>query len=255
MVLANTVSLGLSITFNNFDRNYGSILQFSRRLSTQLIDFFVFGSISLAYLFSKENSEYIRSINNLKVSEAQARINQLQKQLNPHFLFNNLNTLDQLIWEDQHKASEYLTEFAEVYRYTLHNTDKQLISLQEELVFAKSYFDLLEHKYENSYKLRIDDSVKYLAALVPPFCLQLLVENAVLHNIGTPSRIVTINISAADHITVENNKIAGKRTFSGNGKGLKNLSSQFELLSERQIKKEETENYFIVKLPIIKEHS
>ncbi len=251
LLLVTIFGLVISIIFDNFSRNYHSSYQITYRVFKQIIDFTIFGSFSIAYIYSKENTIYKKRLDAYEISNAKSKIQQLKAQLDPHFLFNNLNILDQLIEEDKEQASAFLGQFSELYRYILKNSNKELIPIQEELVFASTYFKLMEKKYQGYYQLHIEESIKNANTIVPPFCLQVLIENAIVHNLGTAEKPVIITISFSDGIEISNNKIALHRKKTGNGIALKNLSEQFLLLSNKALIITDTPGIFSVRLPLI----
>lgn len=254
LLFQNIFGVLISLVFDNFSRNFNSSYQITYKVFNQAIDFILFGGLSLTYLYAKENRNYRKRLNDFEVSDSKSKIEQLQSQLNPHFLFNNLNVLDQLIEEDQEKASDFLGKFSEVYRYALRSSDKQLIPIQEELRFVQNYFELMEEKYKGYYQLIIRDSIKTSNTMVPPFCLQVLVENAIVHNLGTTETPVIITITLENKIIATNNKVKLYRKKKSNGVALKNLSKQFQLLTNKAIDIQETEEAFSVSLPLIKMH-
>src|SRR5690606_35464442 len=107
---------------------------------------------------------------------AELKIQQLKAQLNPHFVFNSLNTLDELISDDPHQASDYLHHFADLYRISLKNADQQLIGLADELAFSEHYFSLMQVRFGNGYRLDITKPTVTSTAKIPPFTLQVLLE-------------------------------------------------------------------------------
>ncbi|MDY8137469.1 sensor histidine kinase [Aquimarina sp. 2201CG5-10] len=252
LLLKNIFGVLISVVFDTFSRNFSSSYQITYRIFNQIIDFIIFGGFSLAYLYSKESTSYKKRLISYELNNSKSKIQQLKAQLNPHFLFNNLNILDQLIEENQEKASAFLGQFSELYRYVLGNANKELITIQEEIVFAQNYFDLMEKKYQGYYQLVIDDAIKATNTIVPPFCLQVLVENAIVHNLGTLKKPVIINISVKNGIKVTNNKITPTSKKKGNGIALKNLSEQFQLLTNSSVIINETKDVFSVTLPFIK---
>ncbi|CAL2080380.1 Histidine kinase [Tenacibaculum sp. 190524A02b] len=252
MLYQNISGILISYAFNNLERNYGSSYLIISNNVGRALNFLMFGGLSLAYLYFQDTKNYKKQISEFQISNAKSKIQQLQNQLNPHFLFNNLNILDQLIFEDSVKASTFLSRFSEVYRFSLANSSKELILLQEELSFTENYFKLMEEKYQDYYQLVIDDQVKKKHVIVPPFCLQVLVENVIMHNLGTQSNPVTIRISFDNGIVISNNKIALNRKKKGNGVALKNLNEQFLLMSQQPIEILETSETFTVHLPLIK---
>lgn len=252
MLYQNILGLLISYAFNNIEKNYGSSYLIINNNINEALDFIMFGGFSLAYLYFQDGKSYKKQLSELQISDAKSKIQQLQNQLNPHFLFNNLNILDQLIFEDAMKASSFLSRFSEVYRFSLVNATKELIPIQEELLFTETYFKLMDEKYQGYYQLHIDDTIRKLTTIVPPFCLQILIENAILHNLGTKEKPVAIHMSYKDGIQISNNKIALNRKKKGNGVALKNLNEQFLLLSEQNIVVFETSDTFTVTLPLIK---
>ncbi|NER15104.1 histidine kinase [Leptobacterium flavescens] len=252
MLIANVFGVLVSIAFNNFSRNYSSSYQVTYRLFSQIIDFMIFGGFSLAYLYSRENRNYRKRLSAYEISNSKSKIQQLKAQLNPHFLFNNLNILDQLIEEDRHKASDFLGRFSELYRYALRSSEKELITIGEELAFTQNYFELMQTKYQGYYRLVIADDIKTSNTIVPPFCLQVLVENAIVHNLGTAQDPVMITITAENGIKVSNNRIRQSRKNKSNGVALKNLNEQFELLTNSPVTIQESEDSFAVTLPPVK---
>lgn len=255
LVVANLLGITIANIFDTFPRNYGSSHMITYRLFNQIIDFTIFGSFSLALLYFRENKNYKEQLSRYEISNAKSKIQQLKTQLNPHFLFNNLNILDQLIEEDKEKASEFLGQFSELYRYAIRNADKELISIQEELAFAQNYFELMEKKYEGYYQFVVDDSVKLSLCIVPPFCLQVLIENAIVHNLGTRETPVIITITMENGLKVINNRVEQVRKKKGNGVALNNLSEQFQLLTNSSVHIEETEHTYAVTLPLLKMNS
>lgn len=131
------------------------------------------------------------------------------------------------------------------------------MTLDEEIEFAKNYFELIQHKYQDYYHLKIDSNNNYntSAIYVPPFCLQLLVENAIQHNLGSKETPVIISISTKNMITVINTNIPKKYNKSTGGRALKNLSTQFSLLCGTGINVEHTNTHFKVVLPFINSNS
>lgn len=255
IIYISLFSIVIGLIFGTLKQNFASSWHIVVSLFSSTFNFLLFGSLSLAYLYFNENRKYQQRINDYDISISKGKIQQLKSQLNPHFLFNNLNILDQLIEEDKDEASEFLGQFSEVYRYSLSSSDKELIPLSDELSFAQNYFAMMEKKYQGYYKLTLSHSIQNLNVLVPPFCLQVLVENAIVHNLGTTSDPVTIEISNDKGIKVVNNKISNDRAKKGNGVALKNLSEQFFLLTGKPITIDDSKFSFSVTLPLIKMHN
>ncbi|WP_452229446.1 sensor histidine kinase [Lacinutrix sp. MEBiC02404] len=251
LLVSNIFGFIIATIFDTISRNFNTETLIAVNMD-RMVEFVLFGSLYLAYLYSKENNSYKIAINEYDKALASSKIQQLKAQLNPHFLFNNLNTLDELIAEDKDKASNFLHDFSELYRYSLISSEKKLVSLQEEIQFTKSYFKLMEEKYLDCYSLEIQQNKNTSKIQVPPFCLQVLVENAIEHNLGMLDNRVHIVISIDEDIQVTNTKIPKQHKKVTGGRALKNLATQFALLGKKDIVIEENETHFKVILPFIK---
>lgn len=177
----------------------------------------------------------------------------LQNQLNPHFLFNSLNTLIAEIEYDPKGAIDFTRNLSDVYRYVLQCQDKPLVTLREELDFARSYLFLHEVRMGNCIHWNVDVDKSYMDSALPPLTLQLLVENVIKHNSITLSRPVEINVSLSGGYMQVSNSINAKKSAQVSGIGLKNLSSRCRLIMGRDICVENIDNIFVVKIPITDE--
>jgi two-component system LytT family sensor kinase len=188
--------------------------------------------------FRKENLEY--------------RFDRLKEQLNPHFLFNNLNTLYSLINENPEKASEFVLELSDIYRYVLKNKDEEIISLKEELDFTNSYIYLISNRFVNSIDISVQLPEKIYHSKIPPLTLQMLIENAIKHNSFDKTTPLKINIFKSQNKIVIDNELQLKIEKEKTNKvGLLNLKERYRFLSGEDIEIIKTETKFIVKLPII----
>src|SRR5690606_33210438 len=136
------------------------------------------------------------------------------------------------------KASDFLNEFANIYRYVLQVSDRKLVEIDEELAFIKKYFKLIQYKYGKSYQLYIQSHQS--KGFIVPLSLQLLLENAIQHNFGTETKPIFITVRISENLRVSNNIIQKRNTKSPSGKALKNLYEQYFLLTESQIKIQNT---------------
>ena len=176
----------------------------------------------------------------------------LKSQLNPHMLFNSLNTLYSLIRESPQKAQQFLQELSRVMRYTLHDNLAHTVSLAEEMEFVHSYTYLLQMRYEDNLHFEIDIPQEALTRKLPPMAVQMLVENAVKHNEISNRHPLTIHIGAKDGQLCISNRLQPKlSSSSGTCIGLANLSKRYQLLFGQNITIEETETDFKVTLPLI----
>jgi sensor histidine kinase YesM len=248
MVSMLLIGFLIALAFDNVARNFNSH-SLTISLFSNFLDGFIYGSFFLAYYYYQNNKRHQQQLATYNEALAESKINQLKTQLNPHFLFNNLNVLDQLIEEDKDKASDFLNEFAEIYRYVLQSTDKELVHINEEIDFVNQYFKLVYYKYGNRYQLQIEN--KHTNGFIVPMTLQLLLENAMQHNLGTNEDPICIHIKIGADISVANNINLKRNRKPTSGRALKNLQEQYGLLAERQIEIHQTENIFAVSVPII----
>lgn len=242
------LGLIIALIFDTVERNFNTKTLVLSTTDT-FINAFIYGSFYLSYNYFKKSKIHQVQLANYDKALAESRINQLKNQLNPHFLFNNLNVLDQLIEEDQQKASDYLNEFADLYRYVLQATDKKIASIVEESHFAQNYFSIMKNKYGEAYQLTIKNQNP--TATIVPLTLQLLIENAIQHNLGSVAQPVHIKIEIDKEITVSNNVIPKRTVKATSGRALENLKEQYQLLTNELIFIESTATFFSVKIPII----
>ncbi len=184
----------------------------------------------------------------------QQEFNNLKQKVNPHFLFNSFNTLSSLISEDKDQAEKFLDELSKVYRYLLRNNESGMSTLEEELKFIRSYSKLLQTRYGEGFKidLMIDPALKDKG--IPSLSLQLLVENAVKHNIISKLQPVHVVIrsSADQYLSVENNlRKKTRSSIESTGIGLANIREKYRLLNRRDISVLETADMFKVTIPLI----
>lgn len=238
----------IALIFDKIEQNFNQ-QTFVLSLFSDFLDGFIYGSFFLAYYYYNNNKKYQQQLTRYNQVLSEAKINQLKTQLNPHFLFNNLNVLDQLIDEDKYKASDFLNEFAEIYRYVLQVSDKELVTISEEINFAKQYFQLIAYKYGNTYQLNIENG--NTEGFVVPLTLQLLIENATKHNHGKVERPIRINVILGKNIVVSNNINLKRQIEPKSGRALKNLKEQYQLLTTEVIRIEQNESFFTVTVPII----
>lgn len=175
----------------------------------------------------------------------------LKNQINPHFLFNSLNTLSSLISSQPETADKFISRLSAIYRYILENSQKDKVSLSDELAFISDYFFL--HQIRDEDKIMLDiaiaDQNKYF---IMPVSLQILVENAINHNMATRENPLMISIyNEAGYIVVKNNLQKKTIPFKSTQIGLRNLSERVKIISARSIIIEETSDFFIVKIPLL----
>lgn len=211
------------------------------------------GLYELAYHFARlRHAEQQRD--RLEKEKLQAELHQLKGIVNPHFLFNNLNSLSALIAESPAQAEEFLDELTKVFRYLLRNNETDLTTLGQELQFLDSYFHLLQTRYGSAIAMEVRVDAACTSWLLPPMTLQLLVENAVKHNRlqkDDPLRIEVFS-DAYGRLTVRNNLSARPQASESTGIGLRNIRSRYALLHQEAPEVRKEERSFSVIIPLIR---
>lgn len=236
----------------NFHEPYPRTAYLQTVQSGLIIAFLITGIQEAVFYFSRL-LQAERETEQLKKENLQTQLDSLKQQVNPHFLFNSLNTLSYLISEDAEKAEEFLDEMCKVYRYLLRNNENELTNLATELQFIRSYFHLLKTRYGDSLHLNLAVEPSDEQRLLPSLTLQLLVENAVKHNVIHKDHPLTVHISthADGQLTVKNNLQKKVQKVASNQVGLSNIASKFSLLKQPNIRVEQTETEFMVTIPLI----
>jgi len=198
----------------------------------------------------------LAEIERFKKENLETQFEMLRMQVNPHFLFNSLNTLSSLIYQNQDTASQFVRELSSVYRYILEKRKSELSTLEEELLFIDSYKYLLSLRFDQKlvFEISIDDSAK--EKLIVPLTLQILIENAVKHNVISAKKPLNISISTLTNNMLEvRNNLQPKQTSSySSGIGLDNIRSRLEILTDRQIEVTKTDGEFVVRVPLLAKH-
>jgi hypothetical protein len=212
-----------------------------------------------AFLHAKSFMEELKKTSKKEVVEqkliaksANAQFESLKNQLDPHFLFNSLNVLSSLIDENPRQAQKFTASMSKIYRYVLEQKDKELVTVEDELEFAKTYCDLLKTRFEDSVDFVFDVKKEDYRRFVVPLSLQLLLENCIKHNFATSSKPLIIKIfSENDTLCIENNLQVREQIKESSGIGLSNIVQRYSLLTKRNVFIEKSEDYFKVKLPVL----
>ena len=209
---------------------------------------FAFGAV---FFFYSQWAEALQRVQKLKEEKLIFQYETLKSQVNPHFLFNSLNSLSSLVRKDPDLSEQYIQKLSTIYRYILENDNKELVPLSAEIEFVQNYFFLQKIRDEEKIELKIElnrsENIEVL-----PVSLQLLVENALKHNSATRKNPleITIHFEGMDKIVVRNN-LQKKSQLSGSSKiGLKNLKERSRLTLNREIEIQETADEFVVKIPV-----
>lgn len=210
-------------------------------------------SISLyAFHFYRAYQENKLKEQKVIAGTASAKFETLKNQIDPHFLFNSLNVLSSLIEENPDQAQRFTTSLSKIYRYVLEQKDKELVSVDEELSFAKTYMNLLKMRFENSITFELPTDFNNNEAKVVPLSLQLLLENTIKHNVVSEKKPLHIKIYIQNNYLIVENNLQKKEVLQDRkGVGLQNIVNRYGLISERKVMIEQNESCFRVMIPIL----
>lgn len=187
----------------------------------------------------------------------ESQLEGLRNQVNPHFLFNSLNTLTWLIADDSEKAVRFVRQLSKVYRYVLESREARIILLSEELDFMKSYVFLLNERFGNNLKVEMNGLETYSHLAIVPLSLQMLFENAIKHNVLSAQKPLTIEVfiqvnPAGDPMLVMRNNLQHKKqVMESTGVGLENIRERYRILTGREVEVIVSSQYFTVALPLL----
>ncbi len=232
--------------FNEFNNEWIKML---------ILSFFIIFIYQAAYFSIYSYQQYaVVQLNKLRENREQLRLqfDALKSQLSPHFLFNSLNTISSLVHKNPESAEEFIRRLASTYQYVISNKHEQLVSVEEEVEFIKSYYHLLKVRFEDSLKLEINLPENVLHTVIPPLTLQILIENAVKHNQIDEMNHLDIYIGSIDNTTlrITNNKGDKPPNVRSFKVGLDNIKKRYAYYSPRAIKINDTQ-HFSVELPVI----
>ena len=232
--------------------NWNSLFKFNTFCALAII---LFTLVYEILFLNKERELDSKIVHQLDRERSQAELEALRNELDPHFIFNSLNTLNHLIVNNPQQAYMFNNKLAQVYKYFLINKNNELISLHDELEFIDSYFFLLQIRHDDKLNLetRLNENNERVI-MIPPFALQILVENAIKHNEFNHENPLHIKIAMNhEYLKVSNNIKPKPYLVNSTGIGLRNLSSRYRILCSKDIIVENTDKDFIVKLPLIKQ--
>lgn len=238
----------LRVSYESFSWN-----KFFAFIAFTVMGVLIFTLVYEILFLSKERELDTKIVEELDRERVQAELDVLHNELDPHFMFNSLNTLNHLIVTNPETAHLFNSRLAQVYKYVLINKSKELVSLVKELEFIESYFFLLQVRYDNNLFFEYDakeESARKI--MMPPCALQTVVENAIKHNEFSAANPLRIKLSLnGEYLKVSNNKRPKPYLVESTNIGLRNLSSRYKLLCNRNIVIENKESSFLVKLPLI----
>jgi two-component system, LytTR family, sensor kinase len=209
-------------------------------------------SILEGWIYYSESRQARKIAENLEEELSQIRFEVLKSQINPHFLFNSLNVLSGLINVDIAKAQLFIDEFSQIYRYVLETIEQPVVTLNKELEFMRSYLFLQQIRYGETLSFTVNIPAGLLSLVVPPLSLQVLLENAIKHNIVNESKPLKIEIYSEDNYLIVKNNIQPKISGTSTGMGLKNLVRRYALVSRLEPLFQVVNNCYVAKIPLIK---
>ncbi|HBD27353.1 2TM domain-containing protein [Flavobacterium sp.] len=223
----------------------------SNYIVSVVITFVVTLAIHAIYFYKAYQENKVKE-QKIIAGTASAQFESLKNQIDPHFLFNSLNVLSSLIEENPESAQKFTTSLSKVYRYVLEQKDKELVSVAEELKFAKTYMNLLKMRFENSITFEIPEGFDNEEAKVVPLSLQLLLENCIKHNVVSEAKPLHVKITIENNQLVVTNNLQKKEVLSDRkGVGLQNIVNRYAILTKRTVLVEENEQEFKIFLPIL----
>jgi len=225
-----------------------------------LKDYFINHSLVLTiaivapYMLLRMENAREMELNLLQIKEEKsiAELSALKVQISPHFFFNTLSTLSSIVRSDTQKASlEFINDISKTYRYALSSSKRDTVSLKEEIKFITAYADILQKRFGKKLVINQTISKEIYSSNIPPMSIQLLIENAVQHNVMTAEKPLQIDIyDQENYIYVENN-LQDEKEVDSFGIGLMNLKNRYKLIADQEIYIEKKSNRFLVKLPIL----
>lgn len=222
------------------------------RLVTGMVIFFVnIGVYETVHLFTELKDARINE-EKLSKEKINSELLFLKNQMDPHFLFNSLNTLVYLIDTDVEKSKQFVHGLANIYERVLDFSDKDLISLKDELDYINAYIELLKKRYGDNLNFDFDISKNVLKKMIVPLSIQIGIENAVKHNVVSRQKPLLITVTNTADYVILSNTIQRKNTpHKGSGQALRNIKNRYKLLSDQEMIIEETAKAFKLKLPLI----
>jgi hypothetical protein len=209
-------------------------------------------SVLEGWIYYDEGRQSRQIAENLREELSQIKFEVLKSQINPHFLFNSLNVLSGLINVDVNKAQSFIDEFSQIYRYVLETIEQTVVTLNKELDFMRSYLFLQQIRYGHALTFTVNLPAEQLQMVVPPLSLQVLLENAIKHNIVNDAKPLKIEIYTEGNFLVVKNNIQPKISGTSTGLGLKNLVKRYALITTLEPSFRVVNNHYEARIPIIK---
>ncbi|WP_420572858.1 sensor histidine kinase [Kordia sp.] len=232
--------------WSKFTFNFQKILNYISNTAESM-------GLPFGLLLAKKYYENQVLFSTIQQKQKENELKLLRSQISPHFLFNNLNTLDALIDSDTEKAKEYINRLSSLYRYLIQTKDAEVMELTEEMNLAENYIFLIKTRFGNDYEFTITKNASLEHKFVPTGAIQTLLENVAKHNRSQHGKVITATLTIdEDWLTISNTKSMIKTNQESLGTGLKNLEYRYTLLSDQKPIITDNVSDFTVKIPIIK---
>ena len=220
-------------------------------LATYFTCFFIMLTYEAIYFYDQLRLSILEK-EAAKQAQIHSELESLRNQVNPHFLFNSMNTLMNLVMEDQKIAVSFLRKLSKVYRYVLENREDELVTLQKELDFIHSYVFLQKERFKENLEVTIDIPDHYLTHKIIPLSLQILFENAIKHNIASRKKPLKIEVFVeAGKLVVQNNLQRKEQVMHSTKVGLENIKTRYQYFTKETVSVGECTDYFTVHIPLI----
>jgi sensor histidine kinase YesM len=240
----------VSNAISGYEHELSSILIFNVIIGSIINLIIVISFEAWNWYWAKEQSESEKQ--KLETELKAMRFELLKQQINPHFMFNSLNVLSGLVRKNADLAEEFISAFADVYRYVMDSIDKPLVSLSEEVKFARSYFFLQQIRHGDGIDWKVDLPIELMNYQLPPLSLQLLLENAIKHNAFSSKNPICIEITTKDeHLVVSNPIQKQSQVTRSSGTGLQNLKNRYSFLNDKLPTFAVSEQRYIARLPLL----
>lgn len=237
---------------NIFELNGEAAMKLSLLFIITIFIYEIFYGLFFSYrYYAVTQAEQLRS----ERWQLELQFESLKSQISPHYLFNCLNTVSSLLYKDTRIAEEFIRRMADTFRYVLNHQTQKLVPLRDELEFVKSYYFLLQVRYEYHLQLEINVPQNILDSMIPPMTLQLLVENAVKHNTINKDNPLLVYISAVDNknLTIYNTKTSSLKPVTSFRVGLENIHKRYSFFTTEKVVVRDAEK-FLVQLPVLKKN-
>ncbi|NER84008.1 MAG: hypothetical protein F6K42_31590 [Leptolyngbya sp. SIO1D8] len=236
-----------SLNFDNINLHAKLSLGFAFRINLFL------NSINAIVFYMSQLKQSQIEAEKFKKQSMEARFEALKNQINPHFLFNSFNVLSNLVYKDPDTSSQFIQQLSRVYRYLLKYKEQKVVRVKDELEFLKSYIYLLSIRFDENLFIKNDLPPHIHKLYIAPASLQLLIENAIKHNIVSNKKPLVIDIFSENktYLVVKNNLQLKMTQESSTSVGLKNIIKRYEFISDKNVIVDKTEDAFLVKIPLI----